>query len=325
MMICGGKSVALQSSMLSGGGHLYADELRKLSAEARQLKLRPSTLCFLAFTLDWAGEFDEAVALLRWVRSRHPTDFWTHLHLGTFLLLKKGATPIQLEEATGCFFAALALRPDRSIAYNFLGEALKAQGQMGEAMHAYGNAITFDPNFAAAHYNLGVAWIDKKQPEKGIAEIREAIRLSPIFAQVANNMAWLLATAPDPNQRDGRQSVAVARLAVEAAPTNGKFWNTLGAAQYRAGNFKEAVAALGKSMELRKDGESFDWFFLAMGHWQLGEKEKARKCFDQAVQWMEKNQPKDEELRRFRAEAEELLKKEPGVRNEQSDKKQKGP
>ena len=44
-----------------------------------------------------------------------------------------------------------------------------------------------------------------------------------------------------------------------------------------------------------------------MAHWQLGEKHKARKWYDRAVAWMDKNQPKDEELRRFRAEAAQLM------------------
>jgi hypothetical protein len=44
-----------------------------------------------------------------------------------------------------------------------------------------------------------------------------------------------------------------------------------------------------------------------MAHWQLGEKDKAREWYDKATLWMEKNQPKNEELLRFRAEASELL------------------
>lgn len=44
-----------------------------------------------------------------------------------------------------------------------------------------------------------------------------------------------------------------------------------------------------------------------MAHWQLGEKDKAREWYDKAVQWMDKNKPQDEELKRFRSEAEELL------------------
>ena len=45
-----------------------------------------------------------------------------------------------------------------------------------------------------------------------------------------------------------------------------------------------------------------------MAEWQLGNKDEARKWYDQALQWMEKNQPQNEELRRFRAEAAEILK-----------------
>src|SRR5205085_5244188 len=84
-------------------------------------------------------------------------------------------------------------------------------------------------------------------------------------------------------------------------------WNTLGAAHLRAGNWKDAITALGKSMSLRKGGDSFDWFFLAMAHWQLGEKEKARQWHDKVVAWMDKNRPNEDEHRRFRAEAAALL------------------
>ena len=45
-----------------------------------------------------------------------------------------------------------------------------------------------------------------------------------------------------------------------------------------------------------------------MAHWQMGDTEQARKSYDQAVTWMEQTQPQNEELLRFRAEAEELMK-----------------
>jgi uncharacterized protein HemY len=100
----------------------------------------------------------------------------------------------------------------------------------------------------------------------------------------------------------------LAQQAVKLKPSEGIFWNTLGAAHYRAGDWKAAVTALEKSMELRKGGDAGDWFFLAMAHWQLGDKEQARQWYDKAVPWMDKNKPQDEELRRFRAEAAALLK-----------------
>ena len=87
----------------------------------------------------------------------------------------------------------------------------------------------------------------------------------------------------------------------------GSCWNTLGVAHYRAGDWKAAVEALEKSMALRSGGDGFDWFFLAMAHWQLGDKPQARSWFNRAVPRMEKMQPKDEELVRIRAEAAALL------------------
>jgi hypothetical protein len=79
-------------------------------------------------------------------------------------------------------------------------------------------------------------------------------------------------------------------------------------ALYRAGDWQAAITALSKSNELLGGKMlSFNAFFLAMAHWQKGEKEHARRWYDKATDWMEKNGPKDLELVRFRAEAADLL------------------
>ncbi len=129
----------------------------------------------------------------------------------------------------------------------------------------------------------------------------------PALARWTNNRAWLLVTNPNTPSRDPDRAVALARYAIELNPHEGTFWNTLAVAHSRGGEWKAAAEALSKSMELREGGDSFDWFFLAMAHWQLGEKEQARKWYTKAVRWMDKNKPQDEELRRFRAEATALL------------------
>jgi len=58
-------------------------------------------------------------------------------------------------------------------------------------------------------------------------------------------------------------------------------------------------------------GQLLAWnsFFLAMARWQQGEQEQARKDYEEAVRWTQEKRPNDEELRRFRAEAEEVLKR----------------
>jgi hypothetical protein len=84
----------------------------------------------------------------------------------------------------------------------------------------------------------------------------------------------------------------------------------VGRARYRAGAWKESIEALLKSAELDdapKGGEPRQWFFLAMAHWQLGEKEEARAWYDKAVAWMDQYSPGEEDHRQERAEAAALL------------------
>ena len=99
----------------------------------------------------------------------------------------------------------------------------------------------------------------------------------------------------------------MAERAVQRAPKVGSYRNTLGVARYRAGDNTGALEALDQSMELGSGGNAYDWLFLAMAHRQLEDETSARAWYDKAVAWMEKHKPDDEELKRYRAEAEEVL------------------
>src|SRR5262249_57805051 len=103
-----------------------------------------------------------------------------------------------------------------------------------------------------------------------------------------NNLAWTLALCPEPNLRNPRRAVELSKRAVERAAKNGDYWSTLGAAHYRAGEWKSALKALEKAIDLRNGGDSNDRFFLAMANWPLGNKTEARKWYDQAVHGSEK-------------------------------------
>jgi tetratricopeptide (TPR) repeat protein len=180
---------------------------------------------------------------------------------------------------------------------------------MDKAIAESSKAIELDPKCAPAWYTRGFALRHQGKVDLAIAAYERAIEVDPKFDMPHNSLAWLLATRPEAKLRDPNRAVELAKKALALDPKTeiGSYWNTLGVAHYRAGNWKDAVTALDKSMELRQGGNSNDWFFLAMAHWQLCNKEEARKRYDQAVQWMDKHQPKDEQLRRFRTEAAELL------------------
>lgn len=133
------------------------------------------------------------------------------------------------------------------------------------------------------------------------------IELLPQDAGAHNNLAWLPATCSDAKFRDASHAVTLAKKAVELAPSEWTYVNTLGVAHYRTGDWKAAIAALEKSMKLRKGGGSSDWFFLAMAHWQLGNKQDARQWYDKAVDRMAKKNAKDEQMLRVQKEAAQLL------------------
>jgi tetratricopeptide (TPR) repeat protein/serine/threonine protein kinase len=212
------------------------------------------------------------------------------------------------DKAIADFSKAIELDPNLAPAWFNRGLAYGELHEYDKALADFSKAIELAPKQAKAWSGRGVTYSNLHQYDKAIADTSRAVELDPRDAVAANQLAWLLATCPEPKYQDPARAVRLAKKATEIAPKAGTLWNTLGVAQYRAGDWKAAIAALDKSMDLLKGGDSFDWFFLAMAHWQLGEKEKARTLFDQAVQWMDKHQPNDEELRRFRTEAEGLLK-----------------
>jgi serine/threonine protein kinase/tetratricopeptide (TPR) repeat protein len=176
-----------------------------------------------------------------------------------------------------------------------------------QALRDYSKIIKLHPNQAWAWSVRGSAYVQMNQHDKALADLTKAIELGPQAPWPNNALARFLATCPDSKLRDAANAVKAAKRAVALAPKWRVGWNTLGVAYYRAGSWQEAVAALQKSMELAKGGDSSDFFLLAMTYWQMGKKAEAHKWYDKAVQWMDKNQPKNEELLRFRAEAAELL------------------
>jgi len=178
--------------------------------------------------------------------------------------------------------------------------------QWDKAIADYSRVIELDPKCALAWYNRGQVYEKLGQSDKALEVYAKAIAIDPKDADSHNYSAWLLANHPNPKARKPDKAVELAKRAVELAPKEQFYWQTLGWAQYRAGSWKAAIATLEKVKELGSAGDSLEWFPLAMAHAQLGNKDEARKWFEQAVQWMDKNNPKDEQLHRFRAEAAQL-------------------
>jgi tetratricopeptide (TPR) repeat protein len=172
--------------------------------------------------------------------------------------------------------------------------------------------------------DLAMAWLHKAvaagfknarhmKQDKDLDPLRDREDFKKFLADLESNrplndLAWELATHPDPSRRDPKRAVELAEKAVAELPKDANCWNTLGVARYRAGDHMGAVAALMKHRELRtNDAEWTNPFFLAMARWKLDHKDEAARWYKLAVEWMERTKADSEMMRRVRAEAAELL------------------
>ncbi len=289
---------------------------------AAALALRPHNpaACVNLGNALWArGDLDGAIRAYREALEKHPNYAAGHERLG-LALEQQG----DLDGAIAELHQAIRFRryaPDQLVLADMLvckGLQLERKGLLDEAIACYRKAVELAPTVGTAHYQLGTALVDQGDPDKAAASFREAIACdrkaiarNPSDSRVQNELAWFLVTCPHSPLRDPVEGVTRARSAVALAPHNGAYWNTLGVAHYRTGNWSEAVAALTRATQLRSGGNGYDWFFLAMAHWRRGDKQEARRWFDQAVAWTDRHCPRTSDLGRFRAEVEELLKAEP--------------
>jgi serine/threonine protein kinase/Flp pilus assembly protein TadD len=247
--------------------------------------------------------FRQAVLICERLAQDYPDDSTHRYHLArqlNYLGIALRCLPEQAAAAAECHQKSIGLC-DRLVAE--FPDQLEYRRELVRARFGLGIVLRITGRLTAAVENFQQAQRDYRPFAGTTDELNNRVQ----FASISNELAWLRATCADASYRDPTEAVTSARKAVELAPERREFWNTLGVALYRAGDWPEAVTALSKSMSLRKGGDPFDWFFLAMAHWQLGEKIEGRKWYDQAVSRMERKRTNDQELIRFRAEAEELL------------------
>jgi serine/threonine protein kinase/Flp pilus assembly protein TadD len=283
------------------------------------LASRPSPAMhdFVGNILFRMGRYDEAIACAHKAIEIAPDFNWdrrglaeAYRNLGDALVAQHKS-----DAAIPCYHKAIELKPTEW-AYKGLGDAFAAQGMLDEAITCYDKAIELNPQWDWPHCNLGDVLATQGKLDDAIVYYRKAIELDPHWswprlrlAIVLNDQAWALTTDSDPAKLDPDKAVILAKEAVELAPNEANYCDTLGAAQYRAGHWQEAISALQKYRELRTtDAEWTNPFFLAMAHWQLGNKDEAVQWYDKAVDWMARRNANSELMVRLRTEAAELLK-----------------
>ena len=242
----------------------------------------------LASALAAAGRIEAAKSELRETSRLDPHSAEPHSNLGA-LLAGQGSW----DEAIAEFKRALALEPDMTEALCGLGGALAKQGHYEEAvvelsgflkrqpanvparlqlagilvlqgkpdvaLNEYAEVLRVAPNDAAVHYRVAAVLMRDGRSREAIEHYRAAIDARANFPEALNNLAWILATHPDAQFRNGPEAVRLAQRACQATGFQQSLMiGTLAAAYAEAGRFSNAVSTAEKAKDLAQQAGEQD-------------------------------------------------------------------
>jgi Flp pilus assembly protein TadD len=183
-----------------------------LAALERAAALAPSNariLLALGNALLAAGRPEDALARYDEAIAAWPDDAEAETNAGS-LLARMG----RIEDALRRLDRAIALRPDDAQALANRGAILGRIGRDAEAETALQEALRIRPGQPDACLNLVPILLARGDPAAAVDLLRAAARRNPAHPQLLARLAWILATSPRSDVRNGRESFERASAAV---------------------------------------------------------------------------------------------------------------
>lgn len=135
----------------------------------------------------------------------------------------------------------------------------------------------------------------KGEREHAVSQFHDAIqRMESMVNDFPNSigarrrLANMLVTCPVKSLRKPRRAVQIIRDAMHESDEVA--WQLLGIAQYRSGQYHDAIRSLTNSINSNR-GDAIDWLFLAMSCHQSGDLSSAGKWWDRLQQAKTDNEP----------------------------------
>lgn len=97
-----------------------------------------------------------------------------------------------------------------------------------------------------AYAALGYVLYAQQKADEAVAALQNALQIDPRNANAMNSLGFILCE----EKRDMARGLTLCRQAVELAPRNAAYHDSLGWAQYRAGHLEEAKATLRRALGL---------------------------------------------------------------------------
>ena len=133
-------------------------------------------------------------------------------------------------------------------------------GELDAALETFEHVTTIAPNFADAHYHLGLVYYRKTEYRKAIDAFTQTLKLLPrdTDALIKLGLASHKAAEADAIARLARRTfheraVKAYQTALEIQPHNVEALNNLGLAYQELGRFSEAIAVYEEGLTLNPD------------------------------------------------------------------------
>ena len=135
-----------------------------------------------------------------------------------------------------------------------VGVAYVESGQNAKAVPLFQQAIRIDPNDVEVLANLGFTYGKLRQYDKEIESLEQCLRLKSDYAHAYYRLAYLYATCPNEQFRDGQKAIELAETACKLTDyKRGSYLSALAAAYAENGDFDKAVEYQEKALELIDD------------------------------------------------------------------------
>lgn len=165
-----------------------------------------------------------------------------------------------LDRALADFDELVQLDPSVASYHAARGNVQGEQGKLDDALESLDKAIRLAPNIGVFYSWRAYLWSAKGEHNNMIQDFEEGIRRSPENADCWTLRAWVLATSPIAEHRNGKQAIADATKACEL--TDWKNYNcleNLAAAYAEANDFAQAVPWQEKAVSMTPPGKRAEY------------------------------------------------------------------
>ena len=137
--------------------------------------------------------------------------------------------------------------PDKSLFLNICGAGYASLGQLDIAVQNYKKALSIKPDYAKAHYNLGIALQELGNLDDSVRSYQSAITLEPENAQAYNNLAVVLRELEQLEDAE-----VICRKAIVLDPKYAEAYCTLSIILYASGDLNSALEIIEKAYSINQ-------------------------------------------------------------------------